>query len=989
MDSFNAATNDTEANIGHTSMDQINQGFTMNSTNPSRVSPPKSTIDSTPLQPAMDKNKESLKVKLLVRRSLNQLVEQGIMPSPKTSPAIYEQQRQLERAKTGDMLKAKIKQRPDRMELERRHILEHQEGNIDPSLAEKKRMLEKALLVDHLNSKISHRPGPLELIEKNILHAEEPIERIVKEGLVNYTSTDEAVSPAQTLRSPESMICIEDDSLSSEGETQNLQRVTPINVLLLTQPQSTTVSADPLIGTFSVGVGTPKVLETASSKDSTIFARPETCVKKEGTEPITFNIVECNKKSYPSSSVASAKSDLKEKSKKKNKNKVISKTRSIKFHEYKGPPNAQKHSSSAHNSGETNYQLIMKQQYLLEYLEEICKHPPATSGSSSMSFSVTSREKDASIAAQGGDAQKLPPDPATETLNKLKVFQLKRYCKKYNLPVSGSKSSLIERLKPFLHLMEQTSDFEGKTETDISTNSNASTDSKPAEAIDEQVLKEQQKRIAELQMLLKKSQDELEHMKMIQLRTPQDFNTQPGSSGNLEQKIEPETSKVYKSEEINITSLHTDKMLSDMDIKITVRIDADSPDPTIKPKLEPTTILSVMDTPSSILNTNSPKQWKTDALLDSVVNEESMIQCNSVPHRTVSFPSNADTLDKLLGQVQPGIPNLNDNKEQGFKMPLGPNTQNDMLGNEDVDAKSITDEAMHTPLVLTDYNDVDLLDFHMQIDDTSDTYTIPKSMDSTFPSMDTKDPDDSSANINKMNYESEMITGSNNSIYDRDDDKSNAFNDFDGLHFVNSGSYNELFKLHHAGMNVAQSPAVNPNMPDSYLKLNHTNDINDNFTAIPANSALNCSFAQKHLDLSSSSNASSVKRCWMPNNAFYDVNKLKMIALENQQHCVQSNPNHSEIMNIAEMKHSDDRFSFEGQSKDTLLNSTCNSSTHTGHISPMDFDSLLSNINSPLSSQNCDRGVLDENQDKTLYDLQQNNLLDYFTDDYGMHNAIL
>lgn len=96
---------DTEANIGHTSMDQINQGFTMNSTNPSRVSPPKSTIDSTPLQPAMDKNKEckyillftlsvhqinihlsifllfsALKVKLLVRRSLNQLVEQGIMP---------------------------------------------------------------------------------------------------------------------------------------------------------------------------------------------------------------------------------------------------------------------------------------------------------------------------------------------------------------------------------------------------------------------------------------------------------------------------------------------------------------------------------------------------------------------------------------------------------------------------------------------------------------------------------------------------------------------------------------------------------------------------------------------------------------------------------------------------------------------------------------------------------------------------------------------
>lgn len=977
------ATNDTEANLGHSSMDQTNRGFTMACTNPSRVSPPKSTIDSTPLQPAMDKNKESLKVKLLVRRSLNQLVEQGIMPSPKTSPAIYEQQRQLERAKTGDMLKAKIKQRPDRMELERRHILEHQEGNIDPSLAEKKRMLEKALLVDHLNSKISHRPGPLELIEKNILHAEEPIERIVKEGLVNYTSTDEAVSPAQTLRSPESMICIEDDSLSSEGETQNLQRVTPINVLLLTQtsqPQSTIVTADALVGTFSVGVGTAKVLEAASSIDSTTFARPETCVKKEGIEPVPFNVVEVNKKSYPSSSVASSKSELKEKSKKKNKNKVISKTRSIKFHEYKGPPNAQKHTSSPHNSGETNYQLIMKQQYLLEYLEEICKHPPATSGSSSMSFSVTAKEKDGNGVLQGSDTQKLPPDPATETLNKLKVFQLKRYCKKYNLPVSGSKSSLIERLKPYLHLMEQTSDFEGKNEADVSLNSSASAEAKPTEGIDEQVLKEQQKRIAELQMLLKKSQDELEHMKMIQLRTPQDFNTQLASPGSDNPETrEPETSQVFKSEELNITSLHTDKMLSDMDIKITVRIDADSPDPTIKPKLEPSTILSVMDTPSSTLNTSSSKQWKTDTLLDAVVNEENMLQCDAVPHRTVSYPSNADTLDKLLGQVQPGIPNLNDTKEQGFKIPLDASTNN-----KDMDTKSISDEAMHAPLVLNDYNDVDLLDFHMQIDDTSDTYTIPKSLDDTFPSMEMKDSNCSS----KMNYESNMITGSNSSIYDQDGDKSNAFNDFDGLRFVHNAPYNELFKLHHAGMTVGQSPTVDPTMSGSYLKLSHSNDINDNFTTIPANPA----FPQKHLDLSSSSaDASGVKRCWMPNNAFYDVNKLnKMIALESQPHCGVSHQNHSEIMNIADMKNSDDRFNFDDQNKDSLLiSSTCNNSTHTGHISPMDFDSLLSNISSPLSTQNCDRDVLDESQDKTLYDLQQNNLLDYFTDDYGMHNAIL
>ncbi|TMW45268.1 hypothetical protein DOY81_009652, partial [Sarcophaga bullata] len=80
----------------------------------------------------------------------------------KTSPAIHEQCKQLERAKTSDLLKAKIQQRPNREDLERRHILEEDECHIDPSLAEKQRMLKKARLADQLNSQIQHRPGPLE-----------------------------------------------------------------------------------------------------------------------------------------------------------------------------------------------------------------------------------------------------------------------------------------------------------------------------------------------------------------------------------------------------------------------------------------------------------------------------------------------------------------------------------------------------------------------------------------------------------------------------------------------------------------------------------------------------------------------------------------------------------------------------------------------------------------------------------------------------------
>jgi len=41
-------------------------------------SPPK--VDNQSLRNAMDKNKESLKVKLMLRRPINQLIEQGILP---------------------------------------------------------------------------------------------------------------------------------------------------------------------------------------------------------------------------------------------------------------------------------------------------------------------------------------------------------------------------------------------------------------------------------------------------------------------------------------------------------------------------------------------------------------------------------------------------------------------------------------------------------------------------------------------------------------------------------------------------------------------------------------------------------------------------------------------------------------------------------------------------------------------------------------------
>ena len=141
----------------------------------------------------------------MVRRPMTALVEQGILPSPKTSPALYEQKQKLERAKKGDLLKSMIGKRPDRQELVNRHILEDVRPGVDPSLCDKQRQLKRAKLADSLSNQLLARPGPLELIKKNILHTDDDVEQAVKEGQIHFRPTNEGVLGKKFLALSETM----------------------------------------------------------------------------------------------------------------------------------------------------------------------------------------------------------------------------------------------------------------------------------------------------------------------------------------------------------------------------------------------------------------------------------------------------------------------------------------------------------------------------------------------------------------------------------------------------------------------------------------------------------------------------------------------------------------------------------------------------------------------------------------------------------------
>ncbi|XP_052263411.1 nuclear factor of activated T-cells 5-like isoform X1 [Dreissena polymorpha] len=305
---------------------------------------PQQMTDEASLMVTLDKNKESLKRKLMMRRSLNELVDQGIYPSPKTPLAFMEQKKNLERAKIGDTLRFKISHRPDRQQLVQQHILEDTKFNIDPSLHEKQRQLKKARLADSLNDKLSHRPGVLELVQGNILQTEGELHELIKgndislhelDGSLSFEfdgysdaeygpedgrSSDDALSPDHTddsnlsdissppvSRAPDLPTSFKSMHFSGIQFNHDSKVTLPLSTQSFTIPLQTTNMGGL---TFTNGSFTPGTFMTPRSNVTVTTINNNKFMK--------------NKKAKPKPTP---------------KNKVI------KFHEYKGPPNVIKSSS--------------------------------------------------------------------------------------------------------------------------------------------------------------------------------------------------------------------------------------------------------------------------------------------------------------------------------------------------------------------------------------------------------------------------------------------------------------------------------------------------------------------------------------------------------------------------------------------------------------------------------------------------------------------
>ncbi|KAM9203174.1 myocardin-related transcription factor A isoform 3-T3 [Mergus octosetaceus] len=415
---------------------------------------------SSPYQDSYHSLREVLQLKLQQRRTREELVSQGIMPPLKSPAAFHEQRRSLERARTEDYLKRKIRSRPERSELVRMHILE--ETSAEPSLQAKQLKLKRARLADDLNEKIAQRPGPMELVEKNILPVESSLKEAIIVGQVNYpkvadnSSFDEDSSDALSPEQPASH--------ESQGSVPS-----PMDSRICEPLPSTT-------GT-SLAQGTSQLQISADSSD-TLFL-PEQPPPPLPPPPLlpaslTNGAALPAAKPPPTLIKQTQPKSTSEKSQRSKKAKELKpKVKKLKYHQYIPPDQKQDKGAPPMDS---SYAKILQQQQLFLQLQilnqqqqqhynyqTILPAPPKPPGeqqsgasapavrnlSATVSSSSSVSSGSSGLMRQNSNAAVGKPGPLPANLDEMKVAELKQELKLRALPVSGTKTDLIERLRAY------------------------------------------------------------------------------------------------------------------------------------------------------------------------------------------------------------------------------------------------------------------------------------------------------------------------------------------------------------------------------------------------------------------------------------------------------------------------------------------------------------------------------------------------------------
>ncbi|XP_068434588.1 myocardin-related transcription factor B [Clinocottus analis] len=387
------------------------------------------------------KFKSVLQLCLQQRRSREQLVEQGIMPPLKTPASFHEQIRSLERARTGSFLKHKLCRRPERSELVRMHIL--QETQAEPSLQAAQMKLKRARLTDDLNEKISQRPGPMELVEKNILPVDSGVEEDIDGGEANRSKPPDIFNfgeeSSETL-SPQRPASQKSPSSTSQRESGGIEPTSTssfINTPIQHSPPPNSQYTSDVVARVSTS--------EKPSKQHASPAQPITSVVPSVTPgPL---LVKQSLPKLPS-----------DKSRSKKSKEPKPRVKKLKYHQYIPPDQKQELNDMLMDSAYARLlqqqqqflqlQILNQQQLQFSYQAALPAPLKAkTEVQTSCSSGVLSGNGTSSPVQPRHAQTKPKPDHLPANLDEMKVAELKMELKLRSLPVSGTKTDLIERLK--------------------------------------------------------------------------------------------------------------------------------------------------------------------------------------------------------------------------------------------------------------------------------------------------------------------------------------------------------------------------------------------------------------------------------------------------------------------------------------------------------------------------------------------------------------
>ncbi|EAW89971.1 myocardin [Homo sapiens] len=385
-----------------------------------------------------------LQLRLQQRRTQEQLANQGIIPPLKRPAEFHEQRKHLDSDKAKNSLKRKARNRCNSADLVNMHIL--QASTAERSIPTAQMKLKRARLADDLNEKIALRPGPLELVEKNILPVDSAVKEAIKGNQVSFSKSTDAFA-------------FEEDSSSDGLSPDQTRSEDPQNSA--GSPPDAKASDTPSTGSL----GTNQDLASGSENDRNDSASQpshQSDAGKQGLGP----------PSTPIAVHAAVKSkslgDSKNRHKKPKDPKP--KVKKLKYHQYIPPDQKAEKSpppmDSAYARLLQQQQLFLQlqilsqqqqqQQHRFSYLgmhqaqlkepnEQMVRNP--NSSSTPLSNTPLSPVKN-SFSGQTG-VSSFKPGPLPPNLDDLKVSELRQQLRIRGLPVSGTKTALMDRLRPF------------------------------------------------------------------------------------------------------------------------------------------------------------------------------------------------------------------------------------------------------------------------------------------------------------------------------------------------------------------------------------------------------------------------------------------------------------------------------------------------------------------------------------------------------------